>query len=223
MNKCFKFLFYELFFFNWKKAIQTISIETKSVSLCHPGFPSFFFFKKENLISVTSVMYIATQQSVINSLDSFRAIQLDTFVYLFYCFFPLESIKARDFLKMTPIPACLLANLLTAVLVFEPCLTTSLLSSSPLEQPLIILSAYPLEQSAFDSHRIARGCFYPWWQKKQKSSSPYPGDTGFRLRWRRPVGQSALLLCVASRTKPPALLAPLLSHWVMCFRIPYLL
>lgn len=73
---------------------------------------------------------------------------------------------------MTPIPGCLSANLLTAVLLFVPCWTTSLLSSSLLKQPLIILSAYPLEQSAFESHYIASGCLYPRWQKKQKAAHP---------------------------------------------------
>lgn len=39
------------------------------------------------------------------------------------------------------------------------------------KQPLIILSAYPLEQSAFDSHYMASGCLYPRWQRETEPAA----------------------------------------------------
>lgn len=80
------------------------------------------------------------------------------------------------------------------MLLLVPCLATSLLSSSALKQPLIILSAYPLEQSAFDFHYIADGCFCPLWQKKQRVAHPILVISEVAAYWLR------VLLCVASRT-----------------------
>lgn len=95
---------------------------------------------------------------------------------------------------MTPVPACLPADLWTAVLPLVTCLATSLLSSSALKQPLIILSANPLEQSAFDFHYIADGCFCPRWQKKQRVAHPILVISEVAACWLR------VLLCVACRT-----------------------
>ena len=90
---------------------------------------------------------------------------------------------------MTPVPACLPADLWTAVLPLVTCLATSLLSSSALKQPLIILSANPLEQSAFDFHYIADGCFCSRWQKKQRVAHPILVISEVAASWLR------VLLC----------------------------
>lgn len=104
---------------------------------------------------------------------------------------------------MTPVPACLPADLWMAVLPLVPCLATSLLSSAALTQPLIILSAYPLEQSAFDFHYIADGCFCPRWQKKQRVAHPILVISEVAGRWLR------VLLCVASRTNTASTPCPI--------------
>lgn len=59
-------------------------------------------------------MYIASQQSLISSLDSFHAIQLDTvlgvlFVYLFYCFFS-RVYKSQRFPQNNSYPSLLLGQ-----------------------------------------------------------------------------------------------------------------
>lgn len=107
--------------------------------------------------------------------------------FTFSLAFPLASLKARW--RFPQNDSCLLANLLTAVLLFVPCLTTDLLSSSPLKQPLIILNACPLEQSVFDSHYIVSGCLYPRWQKKQKTAHPILVRSASGLGGNLPAGQ----------------------------------
>lgn len=132
------------------------------------GFPRRSFKKK--LLSATnphSAILTKSSNQFLSVLYHFipcLVCRLFTFSIIF-----LQSLRKpeRDFLKMTPLLACLGANLLMAVLLLlVSCLATSLLSSSSLKPLLIILSAYPLEQSAFYSPYLASGCLYPRWQGK---------------------------------------------------------
>lgn len=94
------------------------------------------------------------------------------FVYFFYPFPPEPpEARKRDLLKMTPIPACLPGPSV------DGCVTVCVLFGDKLafflffKQPLIILSAYPLEQSAFDSRYMASGCLYPRWQRETERTA----------------------------------------------------
>lgn len=92
------------------------------------------------------------------------------FVYLFYPFPPEPpEARKRDLLKMTPIPR------LSPGPSVDGCVTVCVLFGDKLafflffKQPLIILSASPLEQSAFDS--MASGCLYPRWQRETERTA----------------------------------------------------
>lgn len=135
------------------------------------------------------------------------------FVYFFYCFSSRAPKNQKNIWKWL-LSHSLLANLLTAVTV--PALFDNKLAFSSLKQPQIILSAYPLEQRAFDSHYIESGCLYSQWQKKQSSSRILASGGSLPVA----VGASVWLLEQIAPVLP--CLIPILLDIVLWFHFYYI-
>lgn len=135
------------------------------------------------------------------------------FVYFFYCFSSRAPKNQKNIWKWL---LSLSWPIYWQLLLFLPCLTTNLLSFSSLKQPQIILSAYPLEQRAFDSHYIESGCLYSQWQKKQSSSRILASGGSLPVA----VGASVWLLEQIAPVLP--CLIPILLDIVLWFHFYYI-
>lgn len=138
------------------------------------------------------------------------------FVYLFYCFSSRVSISQKE-ISSKCLPSQPVSWPICWGLCY--CLAPGSLASS-LKQPLIILSAYPLEQSTFDSHYIASGCLYSGWQKKQ-SCCLYPVEICHRVRW-QPAGRGCFCVWLLEQSHLHSLAPFLLIGWcVLQFHFHY--